>query len=201
MTGMATPLVLASQSPRRVELLQQAGFIFETLPVDVEESHDPALTPEQLTVANATLKAVAGARLRRDAVVIGADTLVYLDGAPLGKPRDMADAVLMIKKLSGKAHHVCTGVALAQSGGAVVRPFAIISHVVFKPLSDAIISDYYGKVNPLDKAGAYAIQEHGGMIIDHTEGSWSNIVGLPMERLLEELAALDFRPSRHHASD
>lgn len=196
MTGMATPLVLASQSPRRVELMQEAGFVFETLPVDVEESHDPALTPEHLTVANATLKAVAGARLRPDAVVIGADTLVYLDGEPLGKPRDMEHAVAMLQKLSGKAHHVCTGVALAHQGGTAVRPFAVISHVVFKTLSDAVIRDYYAKVHPLDKAGAYAIQEHGGMIIHHTEGSWSNIVGLPMERLREELAELGVAPTQ-----
>lgn len=193
-TGMAAPLVLASQSPRRIEMMREAGYEFETLPVDVEESHDPALTPEQLTIENATLKAVAGARLRPDAVVIGADTLVYLDGEPLGKPRDMEHAVLMLRQLSGKAHHVCTGGALAQNGGATVRPFAVISHVVFKTLSDAVIRDYYAKVDPLDKAGAYAIQEHGGMIIDHTEGSWSNIVGLPMERLREELAELGVCP-------
>jgi septum formation protein len=195
MSGSPTPLVLASQSPRRVELMRDAGYVFETLPVDVEESHDPALTPGKLTIENATLKAVAGARLRPGAIVIGADTLVYLDGAPLGKPRDMAHAISMLKQLGGKAHHVCTGVALAQNGGATVRPFAVISHVVFKPLTDALIRDYYAKVNPLDKAGAYAIQEHGDMIIDHTEGSWSNIVGLPMERLREELAALGVFPS------
>jgi septum formation protein len=175
--------------------MRDAGYVFETLPVDVEESHDPALTPGKLTIENATLKAVAGARMRPDAVVIGADTLVYLDGGPLGKPRDMAHAISMVKQLSGKAHHVCTGVALAQNAGATVRPFAVISHVVFKPLTDAVIRDYYAKVNPLDKAGAYAIQEHGDMIIHHTEGSWSNIVGLPMERLREELAALGVLPS------
>ena len=190
MTGMAAPLVLASQSPRRIELMREAGYVFETLPVDVEEAHDPALTPERLTIENATLKAVAGARLRPDGIVIGADTLVYLDGEPLGKPRDMEHAVSMIRQLSGKAHHVCTGVALAQNGGVTVRPFAVTSHVVFKTLTDSVIRDYYAKVNPLDKAGAYAIQEHGDMIIHHTEGSWSNIVGLPMERLREELTAL-----------
>lgn len=187
--GMAATLVLASQSPRRVALLQEAGFEFETLPVDVEEAHDAALSPEQLTTANATAKALAGSQLRPGAVVIGADTLVYLDGEPLGKPRDMGEAVSMLKKLSGRPHHVCTGVALARDG-AVVRQFAVISHVVFRPLTDEVIRDYYSKINPLDKAGAYAIQEHGGMIVDHTEGSWSNIVGLPMERLLDELAEL-----------
>lgn len=192
---MAAALVLASQSPRRVELMQEAGYDFEMLPVDVEEAHDAALTPEQLTVDNATHKAVAGSRLRPGALVIGADTLVYLDGEPLGKPRDMSEAVSMLKKLSGRPHHVCTGVALARGGGAV-RQFAVISHVVFKTLTDEVIRDYYTKINPLDKAGAYAIQEHGGMIVDHTEGSWSNIVGLPMERLREELASLGVVPRR-----
>ena len=195
-TGPVSLLVLASQSPRRVELMREAGYAFETLPADVEESHDPELTPEKLTMANATLKAVAGARLRAGAIVIGADTLVYLDGAPLGKPRDMEHAVSMLRRLSGKAHHVCTGVALAQDGGGTVRQFAVISHVVFKPLTDAIIRDYYAMVNPLDKAGAYAVQEHGDKIIDHTEGSWSNIVGLPMERLREELAELGVAPTQ-----
>ncbi len=189
MPGLPPRLVLASQSPRRVELMADAGYEFETLPVDVVESHDPTLSPESLTIENATLKAVAGARLRPDALVIGADTLVYLDGAPLGKPRDMIEAVSMLRRLSGHAHHVCTGVALARSGGAGLRTFAVISHVVFKKLTDEIIHAYYARVHPLDKAGAYAIQEHGDSIVDHTEGSWSNIVGLPMERLREELAA------------
>lgn len=189
------PLVLASQSPRRVELMREAGYDFETLPVDVHEAHDASLTPDELTIANAADKAIAGSRLRADALAIGADTLVYLDGEPLGKPRDMTDAVAMISRLSGKAHHVCTGVALA-IGGEIVRTFAVISHVVFKPLTREVIECYYSLVNPLDKAGAYAIQEHGDMIIDHTEGSWSNIVGLPMERLQAELSVLGMDPSR-----
>lgn len=184
------PLVLASQSPRRIELLLAAGYEFEILPADVEELHDPALTPEQLTVANATTKAAASARLRPDALVIGADTLVYLDGHPLGKPRDLDEAAEMLRRLSGRAHEVCTGVALAMAGGERVRSFCVVSHVIFKPITDETIRSYYAKVNPLDKAGAYAIQEHGDMIVHHTEGSWSNIVGLPMEALGEALAAL-----------
>ena len=184
------PIVLASQSPRRIELLRAAGYEFEVLPADVEELHDPALAPEQLTVANATAKAAASARLRPDALVIGADTLVYLDGHPLGKPRDLDEAAGMLRRLSGRAHEVCTGVALATEGGGQVRSFCVVSHVIFKPITDETICSYYAKVNPLDKAGAYGIQEHGDMIVHHTEGSWSNIVGLPMEALAEALAAL-----------
>lgn len=191
MSGAVTklPLVLASQSPRRIELMRDAGYGFETLPVEVDEAHDPALTPEQLTIENARRKAVAAARLRSDAIVIGADTLVYLDGQPLGKPHDLHDAVLMLRRLSGRTHQVCTGVALAKNAGGLVRAFAVISDVKFKRLSDEVIRDYYRQVNPLDKAGAYAIQERGDMIIERTEGSWSNIVGLPMERLRTELDA------------
>ena len=185
--GAPRPIVLASQSPRRVELLRAAGFDFEILPADVEELHDPALAPEQLTVANASAKAVATARLRPDALVIGADTLVYLDGHPLGKPRDLDEAAAMLRRLSGRAHEVCTGVALASEGGARVKSFCVVSHVIFKPLTEDTIRDYYERVNPLDKAGAYAIQEHGHMIVHRTEGSWSNIVGLPMEALIEAL--------------
>lgn len=197
MPHVAAPLVLASQSPRRVDLMREAGYEFEIVPVDVQEAHDAALTPAQLTIDNAALKALAGSRLRAGAVVIGADTLVYLDGAPLGKPRDMTDAVAMLKNLSGRPHHVCSGVVLARDG-VVLREFAVVSHVVFKTLTDAVIADYYSTVNPLDKAGAYAIQEHGQMIIDHTEGSWSNIVGLPMERLREELEGLGVRSAFDH---
>ena len=187
MNPAALPIVLASQSPRRVELMHEAGYTFDVLSVEVEESHDAALTPQQLTTENAIAKARAGAALRPDALVIGADTLVYLDEQPLGKPRDMTDAVQMLRRLSGRAHHVCTGVALARSGGAEVHSFAVISDVVFLTLSDVEINAYYALVNPLDKAGAYAIQEHGERIIQSTQGSWSNIMGLPMERLAIEL--------------
>ncbi len=183
------PLVLASQSPRRIELMRKAGYVVEVLPVDAEEAHDASLTPEELTMENARRKAAAAAVLRPAAVVIGADTLVYVDGEPMGKPRDMQDAVSMLRRLSGRTHRVCTGVALARSGGTCVQTFAVISEVTFKRLSDESINTYYQCVDPLDKAGGYAIQERSDLIIDHTTGSWSNIVGLPMERLKEELNA------------
>lgn len=187
------PLVLASQSPRRIELMRNAGYVFEVLAVDAEEVHDASLTPEELTIENARRKAAAAAALRPDALVIGADTLVYVDGQPLGKPRDMRDAASMLQRLSGRTHEVCTGVALAQRGGASLRTFAVISAVTFKRLSDESIEAYYRHVNPLDKAGGYAIQERSELIIDHTDGSWSNIVGLPMERLKEELNSVPTR--------
>ncbi len=194
MPAAGRPLVLASQSPRRAELMTEAGYEFEALPLEVEETHDEALPPEQLTIENARRKALATAKLRPGAIVIGADTLVYLEGAPLGKPRDLDHAAAMLRMLSGKAHRVCTGVALAWEGGRQVKTFAVISEVFFKTLDEAAIRGYHRKVNPLDKAGAYAVQEHGGEIIGRFEGSRSNIVGLPMERLAEELRLLGKAP-------
>jgi septum formation protein len=181
-------LVLASQSPRRVQLMREAGYDFDILVPEVEEAHDASLTPEDLTVENARRKAVAGAMIHPDALVIGADTLVYLDSEPLGKPADMNEALAMLQRLSGRSHEVCTGVYLAWNGGREGRGFHVVSQVVFKTLTDEAIRAYHARVNPLDKAGAYGIQEHGGMIISGHEGSWTNVMGLPMERLTEELA-------------
>lgn len=191
MTPMPPPLILASASPRRVQLLREAGHTFETVsPEGVEEAHDAALTPEALTVENARRKAAAVARTRPGALVIGADTLVYLDGHPLGKPATRAEAHEMLRRLSGRAHEVCTGVFLAWDGGRQGLGFHVISHVFFRELSDEEIRAYHALVDPLDKAGAYGIQEHGEKIITRHEGSWTSIMGLPMERLSEELTQL-----------
>lgn len=181
------PLVLASASPRRTELMQEAGYVFEVLVPEVEEAHDEALTCEALTMENARLKAMTIAGQRPDAVVIAADTLVYLDDKPIGKPRDMEEAAAMLRRLSGRTHKVCTGVAIMSDGGAEECTFPVISEVTFKPLSEEIIRDYHSRIQPLDKAGAYAVQDESAMIIAQVEGSWSNVKGLPMERLNEEL--------------
>lgn len=185
-----TLLILASASPRRSELMLEAGYDFEIVVPDVEEAHDESLSCEALTVENARLKALAVARLRVEAAVIGADTLVYLDGKPIGKPRDLDEAADMLRRLSGRTHEVCTGVAVAARGGAHVRSFHVISHVTFKALDDAVIGEYHSRIQPLDKAGAYAVQDESAMIIERVEGSWSNVKGLPMERLREELARM-----------
>jgi septum formation protein len=184
------PLVLASASPRRTELMQEAGYVFEVLVPEVEEAHDESLTCEELTMENARLKAIAIASQRHDAVVIAADTLVYLDEKPIGKPRDMEEAAAMLRRLSGRTHKVCTGVAIMSAGGAEERTFPVISEVTFKLLTEEIIRDYHSRIQPLDKAGAYAVQDESAMIIEQVEGSWSNVKGLPMERLMEELQDL-----------
>ena len=184
------PLLLASSSPRRVELMQEHGFQFEVLVPGVDEAHDESLTCEALTVENARRKARAVSRLRPDALVVGADTLVYLDGAPITKPADHAEAAGMLRRLSGRTHQVCTGVALVWNGGAEEKVFHVISEVTFKPLTEEVIREYHSRIQPLDKAGGYAVQEESAMIIEGVEGSWSNVKGLPMERLCAELAAL-----------
>lgn len=169
--------------------MQEAGFAFQIIAPEVEEAHDEALSCEDLTIANARDKALAVARQQPESVVVGADTLVYLDGIPFGKPRDLEDAAGMLRRLSGRTHLVCTGVALVAEGGERLACFHVISEVTFKPLNDALIRDYHGRIQPLDKAGAYAVQDESAMIIEHVAGSWSNVKGLPMERLVEELAA------------
>ncbi|MDZ4288445.1 MAG: Maf family protein [Prosthecobacter sp.] len=197
--GQGRPLVLASQSPRRIELLREAGYQFDILVPEVEEVHDASFTPEDLTIENARRKAVEGALSRPEALVIGADTLVYIDGEPLGKPRDLDEALVMMRRLSGRRHQVCTGVFMAWEGGSDGCGFYVITDVTFLPLTDAVIRAYHALVNPLDKAGAYGIQEAGEMILDHYDGSWTNVMGLPMERLVEELNALTPSPPSCHA--
>ncbi|MDZ4401591.1 Maf family protein [Prosthecobacter sp.] len=183
------PLVLASASPRRVELLSQAGFDFEIVVPQVEEAHDASLTPEQLTIENARRKALAGSLQKPGALVLGADTLVYVDGDPLAKPADMDEALRMVRRLSGRTHEVCTGVVFA-CDGQVERELHVITHVTFKSLSEAIIRDYHSQVNPLDKAGAYGIQACTDMLLDRMEGSFTNVVGLPVDEVMTALCAL-----------
>ncbi len=184
---MARPLVLASTSPRRVQLLREAGHAFAVVSPEVEEAHDPSLGCEALTMENARRKAVAGSRLAPEALVIGADTLVYIDQFPLSKPKDMEEARVMLRRLSGRTHEVCTGVALAWNGGNDAETFAVITHVTFRHLDEPVIRAYHALVHVLDKAGGYAAQEHGDVIIERMEGSLSNVIGLPMEVLEEHL--------------
>lgn len=177
-------LVLASQSPRRAELLRAHGFEgFEICAPDVEEAHDEAMSPEALTLANARLKARVVAGQRGDAVVVAADTLVYVDGVPLGKPGDLAEGRRMLERLSGRAHQVCTGVVMVWDGGAAEEAFAVVTEVVLKVLSADVIEAYHAVCDPLDKAGGYGIQDGTEMILEGITGSFSNVMGLPMEEV------------------
>ena len=185
-------LILGSQSPRRVDLMRDAGYAYEVIPAGVEEAMDASLRPPELTCANAALKAKHVAAQYPDALVIGADTLVYLDGAPLGKPSDLEEAVRMVTSLAGRTHQVCTGVAMVCEASGIEETFHVITNVTFKALTDDEVRAYLAKIDPLDKAGGYAAQEHGHLVLQAVEGSWTNVVGLPMDELGEHLARHGF---------
>ena len=182
-------VILASGSPRRRELLAAAGLSFEVIPSPAEEIHDATLGMKGLCEENARLKAAAVAAHHPEAVVIGADTLVFLEGRPLGKPKDMAEAEGMLRSLSGYVHDVCTGVCICGPGGEM-RTLHAVTEVVFRKLDEAAISGYLAKTNPLDKAGAYGIQDHGEMIVERIVGSYANVIGLPVEEVLDALAEI-----------
>ena len=183
------PLILASASPRRAELLRQLELEFQIVPSVAEEIFDDQLSPRELCQLNAHRKARAVAKKIPDALVLGADTLVFLDDEILGKPASPADAERMLAALQGRTHQVVTGVSLIHLRGHRERLFAASTDVTFHPLRVAQIKNYLARVNPLDKAGAYAIQEHGELIVAEISGSFSNVVGLPVEQLGAELRA------------
>ena len=181
------PLILASASPRRVELLKLLPVKFQVLPAAVEEVAHEHLSPLEVCQLNAHRKARAVAKQIPDALVLGADTLVFVDNEILGKPHDQAGARQMIARLQGRTHQVVTGVCLMHLRSHRERIFAESTDVLFHPLNARQIRDYLRQINPLDKAGAYAIQEGGEKIISEISGSFSNVVGLPVEKLREEL--------------
>lgn len=182
-------LVLASTSPRRLDLMREAGLDFIVVPAGIEEVHDEAAPVAELTRLNAALKANWVAERHPDAWVIGADTLVSIGGVALGKPADLDEARSMLRRLAGRTHEVGTAVCLIHATNGQRREFLERTFVTFKPLGDEEISHYLTLINPLDKAGGYAAQEHGEVIIERVEGDYNNVVGLPMARLLEELRA------------
>jgi septum formation protein len=183
------PLILASASPRRAELLRQLKLDFEIVPSDATEISDQQLSPRELCQLNAHRKARAIAKKIPDALVLGADTLVFLEREIFGKPRNLDEAKQMLEKFQGRTHQVVTGVSLIHLRAHRERIFAVSTDVTFRPLNEKQISDYLSKMNPLDKAGAYAIQEQGDKIVAEISGSYSNVVGLPVERLQAELSA------------
>ena len=186
----APPIILASASPRRAELLRQLPVEFKVIPSEAVEVAPEHLSPQEVCQLNAHRKARMVAKKIPDALVLGADTLVFLDREIFGKPRDLADAQRMLKQLSGRTHQVITGVCLMYLRGHREGIFAVSTDVTFQSLTEDQISHYLSKINPLDKAGAYAIQEFGELIVAEISGSFSNVVGLPLERLKDELHRL-----------
>ncbi|MBC2607758.1 Maf family protein [Pelagicoccus albus] len=173
--------ILASQSPRRKELLERIGASFDILPADVEEFEEGHGDPEGMVRQNALLKATWIADRHPDRYVLGSDTTVHLDGRVLVKPVDLADAKQMLLKLGGRTHVVYTGFALVCRDRKIEVVDGARSEVTFKPLDDGIIDEYLKIVNPLDKAGGYGIQEGTDLIIESFKGSHSNIMGLPLD--------------------
>lgn len=180
-------LILASSSPRRRQLLADAGLDFITVPSPAEELHDASIPPGELCELNAALKARAVAVGRPTDTVIGADTLVFLDDEPLGKPTDLDEARWMLRRLAGRVHAVRTGVCVIHPDGSEVR-FHETTEVRFRPLADEEIEQYLGITKPLDKAGAYGIQDRGDLIVESIVGAFDNVMGLPVAALLRALA-------------
>jgi septum formation protein len=183
------PLILASASPRRAELLRHLSLDFKVVPGDVPEIHHDQLTARELSQVNAYRKARAVAKKLPDALVLGADTLVHLETALFGKPGTLEEAYEMLERLQGRTHEVVTGICLLHLRKHRQAVFAESTAVTFHPLDGVQIRRYLNRVNPLDKAGAYAIQEEGDLIVEKIAGSYTNVVGLPMERLGVELEA------------
>ena len=187
-------LVLASCSPRRAALLAEAGFEFETVSPSVTEKFDVDLTLRELTMWNAIRKGVPVARAYPDKIVLAADTLVALHDEIFGKPANLDQASQILRRLSGRTHEVCSGVFICHFAAARSASFHEVSRVRFRRLSSSTIENYLAKVNPLDKAGAYAAQGRGAEIIAKIDGSYTNVVGLPMEKAVAALAKFGIQP-------
>jgi septum formation protein len=179
-------LILASQSPRRSELLRAAGIPFTIRPANVDESVQPGEPPEEYVKRVAQMKATA-VEAGPDDVTLGADTIVVIGREILGKPKDRADAVRMLKSLAGRVHEVITGICMRR-GGELIGDRAV-TRVWLIPLTSQEVEQYVATGEPMDKAGAYAIQGLASKFVERIEGSYTNVVGLPIELVYKHLAA------------
>ncbi|MBT1075199.1 Maf family nucleotide pyrophosphatase [Geobacter grbiciae] len=183
-------IVLASASPRRLELLASAGIEFDVFASDIPEEPIPGEAPADFSVRLAKDKAVATAARSEGRWFIGADTIVVCDGEIMGKPTDGADAVRMLKKLSGVPHEVITGYAIYDKARDGILCKAVVTKVFFKPLRDEEITAYVATGCPMDKAGAYAIQGGAACMVERIDGSYTNVVGLPLCEVVEDLRTM-----------
>jgi septum formation protein len=184
-------IILASTSPRRIEIINCLGFSFKAISPLFDESSHRIINPLHIPVEFAYKKAISVKKDYPNDLVMGFDTIVFHRGKVLGKPKSMNEAVEFLERMSGTMHEVITGVSIICITNNITCNFTDISHVKFKILTRNTILKYFEKVNPLDKAGAYAIQEYGDMIIGKIEGSMNNIIGLPTEKVLEALSNIE----------
>jgi septum formation protein len=185
-------LLLASASPRRRELLALLDRPFEVVAADVDETPRPGEPPESLVERLALAKAAAGRRIAGSSpadIAIGADTVVVVDGEVVGKPTDQADATAILRRLSGRDHEVLTGLAVV--AGTDARSTVVATTVTFVAMTDAAIAAYVATGEPADKAGAYGIQGRGGRFVAAVDGSYHNVVGLPLAQLADLLGELE----------
>jgi septum formation protein len=190
----APRLILASASPRRRELLAELGVPFEVVVADITEHEEASTDPRVMVAHNAALKADWVAERRPEAIVLGADTTVFVDNHALNKPRDPAEARSMLRRLSGRTHTVFTGLAIRRRRDDLRIDEGVASEVTFKPLNDAVIEDYLSRVHTLDKAGGYGIQEHSDLLVAGYRGSLTNIIGLPLETTKQLLTRCGLLP-------
>lgn len=198
MTIQDTPIILASASPRRTELMTQAGYLFSVVPSNAEETiteQEPEKIVEELAFAkaNEVYSRIKKDYDKQDFIVIGADTIVYYENDVLGKPRDEQEAFDMLKMLSNRTHQVYTGVSIIYRKDGVKQSFLLNekTDVTFYPLSDQEINDYIQTKDPLDKAGSYGIQGPFAIHIKEIHGDYNNVVGLPIAKLYHALSTLD----------
>jgi len=174
-------IILASQSPRRRQLLAQIGLTdFEVLALQADESYDPAASPEEIVSSISRKKGQTAQELIKDreALIITADTMVFLDGLRLGKPRDETDAFAMLSALSGRTHHVCTGITVCQ--GSQIETRAETTAVTFRPVPEREIYAYIHTGDPMDKAGSYGVQGKAALFVSGIQGDYFNVMGLPL---------------------
>jgi len=192
---MTSEIILASESPRRKELLGGLGLTFKIVVSGVPENQREGETPEEHVLRLAREKALAVSQGHPRSIVIGADTIVVIDGELLGKPENTPQARNMLQKLSGRTHEVITGFAMVRSGDVMINQ-SVSSRVLFKKLSDEELDWYIQTKEPYDKAGAYAVQGMGAFFIKEIHGSYTNVIGLPLSEVVDamkQIAAFQFK--------
>jgi len=184
-------LTLASSSPRRAELLRRENIEFKVIPPEDVSERDVSSDPVEHVLELSRRKAKCVSEKVKDGFILGADTIVVLDGEILGKPADEKDARRILKKLSGKTHEVYTGLTLMNKSNGKILSDYDCTEVKFKDLDDKKIFDYIQTGEPMDKAGAYGIQDQGNFLVDHIKGNLDNVIGLPMDKFRETLKKMN----------